>query len=94
MLDVFQDEEQPLPDDQLDNESLRIEIKRALATLPEKEALVIRLYFGLGNDRPITLEEIGEKMDVTRERVRQIKEKALRRLRHRSRSAKLRKYLD
>jgi len=94
LLDVFQDEEQPLPDDQLDNESLRIEIKRALATLPEKEALVIRLYFGLGNDRPITLEEIGEKMDVTRERVRQIKEKALRRLRHRSRSAKLRKYLD
>lgn len=94
LLDVFQDEEQPLPDDQLDNESLRIEIKRALATLPEKEALVIRLYFGLGNDRPITLEEIGKKMDITRERVRQIKEKALRRLRHRSRSAKLRKYLD
>jgi len=94
LLDVIQDEEQPSADNSLDKESMKIEIERALGTLSEREAEVIKLHFGLGNNRPITLEEIGEKFKLTRERVRQIKEKALRRLRHTSRCRGLRKYLD
>jgi RNA polymerase primary sigma factor len=93
-LDAFQDKGQSLPDRELVNESLRFEINRALSSLSEREALVTRLHYGLGNDRPMTLEEIGKRMQLTRERVRQIKEHALKRLRHRSRSMKLRKYLN
>ena len=74
-------------------ESLKEEVKRALATLSEREAEVIRLYFGLQKEHSLTLEEIGEKFNLTRERVRQIKEKAIRRLRHASRSKNLRSYL-
>ena len=67
-------------------ESLRKEIDRAVQTLTQREADVVKLYFGLGEGHPMTLEEIGEKFDLTRERVRQIKEKAIRRLKHTSRS--------
>ncbi len=93
LLDVIQDEHQAPPDDILLNESLRIEVKRALTTLSEREAEVIKLYFGLDREHPLTLEEIGERFNLTRERVRQIKEKAIRRLRHTSRSRMLRSYL-
>jgi RNA polymerase primary sigma factor len=93
LMDVIEDFEMPAPDSQLQTESLRIEIERALATLEEREAEVIRLYFGLSMEHPLTLEEIGQRFMLTRERVRQIKEKALRRLRHNSRSNLLRKYL-
>ena len=93
LMDVIEDFEMPAPDSQLQAESLRIEIERALASLDHREAEVIRLYFGLGMEHPLTLEEIGQRFTLTRERVRQIKEKALRRLRHNSRSNLLRKYL-
>ncbi|HEY6951233.1 MAG TPA: RNA polymerase sigma factor RpoD/SigA [Bacteroidota bacterium] len=93
LLDVIQDHRQPSPDVTLMEESLKIEVRRALATLSEREAQVIRLYFGLDQEHSLTLEEIGEKFNLTRERVRQIKEKAIRRLRHASRSKALRAYL-
>jgi RNA polymerase primary sigma factor len=93
LLDVIQDDHQPPPDELLLNESLRIEVKRALTTLSDREAEVIKLYFGLEREHPLTLEEIGERFNLTRERVRQIKEKAIRRLRHTSRSRMLRSYL-
>lgn len=93
LLDVIQDERQPSPDSILMEESLKEEVKRVLATLSEREAEVIRLYFGLQKEHSLTLEEIGEKFNLTRERVRQIKEKAIRRLRHASRSKNLRAYL-
>ncbi len=93
LLDVIQNDHQPPPDKDLINESLRVEIDRALATLTKREAEVVRLYFGLGQEHPLTLEEIGERFNLTRERVRQIKEKAIRRLRHTSRSRALRAFL-
>ncbi len=93
LLDVLPNEQQPPPDSGLITESLRIEVRRALSTLSEREAEVIRLYFGLDNEHSLTLEEIGERFNLTRERVRQIKEKAIRRLRHASRSKALRAYL-
>ncbi|HZY10577.1 MAG TPA: sigma-70 family RNA polymerase sigma factor [Bacteroidota bacterium] len=93
LLDVIQDERTPQPDHKLIKESLSKEVERALGTLTEREAEVIRLYFGLGREHSLTLEEIGEKFQLTRERVRQIKEKAIRRLRHTSRSKQLRAYL-
>ena len=93
LLDVIQDHRQPSPDSGLMGESLKEEVKRALNTLSEREAQVIRLYFGLDQEHSLTLEEIGEKFSLTRERVRQIKEKAIRRLRHASRSKALRAYL-
>jgi RNA polymerase primary sigma factor len=93
LLDVIQNDKQPSPDCKLISESLKIEVERALATLTKREAEVVRLYFGLGREHPLTLEEIGERFSLTRERVRQIKEKAIRRLRHTSRSRSLRAYL-
>jgi RNA polymerase primary sigma factor len=93
LLDVIQDNRQPAPDSGLMEQSLREEVRRALATLSEREAQVIKLYFGLEQEHSLTLEEIGEKFNLTRERVRQIKEKAIRRLRHASRSKALRAYL-
>jgi RNA polymerase primary sigma factor len=94
LVDVLHNSDQPLPDDDLNNDSLKIEIEDVLKTLSEKEAKVIKLYYGLEGERPLTLEEIGEVFNLTRERVRQIKKKAIRRLRHTSRSQYLRKYLD
>ncbi len=93
LLDVIQNDQQPSPDFVLISESLKSEIERALASLSEREAEVIKLYFGLNKEHSLTLEEIGEKFNLTRERVRQIKEKAIRRLRHASRSKNLRAYL-
>lgn len=93
LLDILENDEQPSPDFTLMSESLRSEIERALSTLSEREGEVIKLYFGLNKEHSLTLEEIGEKFNLTRERVRQIKEKAIRRLRHASRSKNLRSYL-
>ena len=93
LLDIIENDEQPAPDNTLINESLRIELDQALATLTRREAEVVKLYFGLDLETPLTLEEVGEVFELTRERVRQIKEKALRRLRHASRSKLLRSYL-
>ena len=93
LYDVIMSGESPNPDDSLINDSLRTEIERSLTTLTEREADVIRLYFGLGSKHAMTLEEIGEKFDLTRERVRQIKEKGIRRLKHTSRSKILKTYL-
>ncbi|HPN38148.1 MAG TPA: sigma-70 family RNA polymerase sigma factor [Melioribacteraceae bacterium] len=93
LLDVLSNDSQPSPDASLMSDSLKNEIERALSTLTEREAEVIKLYFGLNKEHSLTLEEIGEKFNLTRERVRQIKEKAIRRLRHASRSKNLRAYL-
>lgn len=93
LLDVLENEETPNPDNELMSESLKVEIERALSKLSKREAEVIRLYFGIGREHSLTLEEIGERFDLTRERVRQIKEKALRKLRHHNRSLALRAYL-
>ena len=93
LYDVLNSGESPNPDKNLLHESLKVEILRALETLTPREADVVKLYFGLGDAHPMTLEEIGETFDLTRERVRQIKEKAIRRLKHTSRSKILRTYL-
>ena len=93
LLDVIESDRYAPPDNMLMQESLQVEIDKVLSTLKPREAEIIKLYFGLDGDRPLTLEEIGEHFQLTRERVRQIKEKALRRLRHRSRLEPLRKYL-
>jgi len=93
LLDVLENEETPDPDKDLMGESLKVEIERALSKLTTREGEVIRLYFGIGREHSLTLEEIGERFDLTRERVRQIKEKALRKLRHHNRSTALRAYL-
>ena len=93
LYDVLNSGESPNPDRVLLHESLRTEIERALETLTPREADVVRLYFGLGDQHAMTLEEIGETFDLTRERVRQIKEKAIRRLKHTSRSKILKTYL-
>ena len=93
LLDIIENDEQPTPDFSLMNESLKEEIDRALSSLSEREAEVIKLYFGLNKEHSLTLEEIGERFNLTRERVRQIKEKAIRRLRRASKSESLRAYL-
>ena len=92
-LDVFMNDETPNTDSTLMRESLNKEIQRSLATLTDKERDVINLYYGIGMNHGLTLEEIGAKFDLTRERVRQIKEKAIRRLKHTSRSKLLKAYL-
>jgi RNA polymerase primary sigma factor len=93
MLDVMRHEDGPTPEKGLLYESLRKEIERVISTLTSREAEVLRLYFGLNGKYPLTLEEIGEKFDLTRERVRQIKEKAIKRLKQTSRSNLLKAYL-
>jgi len=94
LIDILEDEFQPPPDETMMDESLKIEIGRALDSLTPREAEVINLYFGLNHDKALTLEEIGARFGLTRERVRQIKEKAIKRLRHASRSKALRAYLN
>lgn len=93
LLDVLSDANESSPESQLITDSLSKEVQRVLATLSTRESEVIGLYFGLNNKGSMTLEEIGEKFNLTRERVRQIKEKATRRLRHTSKSKALRAYL-
>jgi len=94
LIDILEDEYQPAPDEELLEHSLKLEIEKALDTLTPREAEVISLYFGLNYEKALTLEEIGARFSLTRERVRQIKEKAIRRLRHASRSRSLRAYLN
>lgn len=93
LMDVLSNPDDPQPDNQLMASSLSMEIKRALGTLTERESDIITLFYGIGFNHGFTLEEIGEKYDLTRERVRQIKEKAIRRLRNTSRSKTLKTYL-
>jgi RNA polymerase primary sigma factor len=93
MYDVMLSKDAPSPDKGLLTESLRKEIERALSTLTNREASIIKLYFGLNGKHQHTLEEIGEQFNLTRERVRQIKEKAIKRLKHTTRSKILKTYL-
>lgn len=93
MYDILLADDIPEPDKELLNESLRKEIERALSTLTYREANIVRLYFGLNGKHPHTLEEIGEAFNLTRERVRQIKEKAIKRLKHSTKNKILKTYL-
>jgi RNA polymerase primary sigma factor len=93
LYDVMVNKDSPRADNDLLNESLQLEIERTLDTLSEREKQIIKLYFGIGMNHGLTIDEIGEKFDLTRERVRQIKEKALKRLRQSSKSRYLRAYL-
>jgi len=93
MYELLENDQEATPDNSLIIESLRSEIDRALTSLTAREADVVRLYYGLSGGHSHSLEEIGEKFDLTRERVRQIKEKAVRRLKHASRSKILKDYL-
>lgn len=93
MYDVMQNPDTPSPNKNLINESLAWEIERALSTLSQREAKVLKLYFGLGMKHPYTLEEIGEELSLTRERVRQIKEKAIKRIQFTTRCKILKTYL-
>jgi RNA polymerase primary sigma factor len=93
LLDVLENPDSPLADRSLMNESLGQEINRSLSTLTQRESDVVKLFYGIGCNHSYTLEEIGAKFDLTKERVRQIKEKAIRRLRHNSRSKLLKSYL-
>ena len=93
LMDVIEDNNQRPPDTKLMSESLKEEIKTCLDSLKDRERDVIKMYFGIERDYALTLNEIGEEFSLTRERVRQIKEKAIRRLRHKSRSKSLRTYL-
>ncbi|MBX2942687.1 MAG: sigma-70 family RNA polymerase sigma factor [Cyclobacteriaceae bacterium] len=93
LLDIMEDVDADVPDSDLMVKSLQTEVKRALATLSERESAVISLYYGLSGGHAVTLEEIADQFDLTRERVRQIKEKATRKLRQSSRSKELKAYL-
>ncbi|NEV93567.1 MULTISPECIES: sigma-70 family RNA polymerase sigma factor [Psychroflexus] len=93
LYDVLSSGDSPTPDDQLMRDSLSIEINRALETLSQREADVIRLNYGIGNQPAMTLQEIGDTFDLSRERVRQIREKGIRRLKHQSKNKMLKKYL-
>lgn len=93
LYDVVRSDESPRPDRSLERESLKIEIDRVLDRLNPKEASVIKMYYGLNDNKPMSLVEIGDTFDLTRERVRQIKEKAIRRLRHTSKNQTLIPYL-
>ncbi|GAB4512714.1 MAG: sigma-70 family RNA polymerase sigma factor [Allomuricauda sp.] len=93
LYDVLNAGDSPKPDKGLMHQSLNTEINRALDTLSPREADVVRLYYGIGDQPSMTLEEIGSTFDLTRERVRQIREKAIRKLRHTSKSKILKSYL-
>lgn len=93
LLDVIVNDQQPLPDFSLMKDSLRNEIRNVISNLSEKEAQIIKYYYGIDSENCLTLEEIGERMNLTRERIRQIKEKALRKLRQATQSRSLRAYL-
>ena len=93
LLDLLEDTNQVTPDHEVLIDSLKMEVNRALSTLTQRENEIVTYYFGLNNQAPLTLEEIGNILSLTRERVRQIKEKAMRRLRYTSRSKSLKTYL-
>ena len=92
LLDILQDDDMPQTDNELVMESLRDEIGRALSTLSERERKIVEAFFGIGQTE-MTLEEIADRFGLTRERVRQIKEKAIRRLRNNSKNKLLKSYL-
>src|SRR6266516_899493 len=94
LLDYLPDTTNPGPDDEIFEHALTESIESVLATLKEREARILRLYFGLEGQEPMTLEEIGSQLGITRERVRQLKEKALARLRHVSRARALESFLS
>ncbi|MDD5040164.1 MAG: sigma-70 family RNA polymerase sigma factor [Patescibacteria group bacterium] len=94
LLDVLEMEQAVSPESELDLATLRVDLEKALDTLTAREAEVISLYYGLDHEKALTLEEIGARFALTRERIRQIKEKAMRRLKHASRSRALRRYLQ
>lgn len=94
LLEVIGDDKFLLPDQQVTDQSLKEEIEKVFETLLKKEADILRMYFGFDRERPATLEEIGEKFQINKERVRQIKEKAIIRLRHKSRSRHLKQFID
>jgi RNA polymerase primary sigma factor len=93
MYDFMSNEEDNTPETELLMESLRQEINHAIKTLSQKEADIVKMFYGLGGYTPMTLDEIGEKFNLTRERVRQIKEKAVRKLKHTNRINILQSYL-
>ena len=93
LLDVLHDPGQLSPDNILMGDSLRIEVQRALTALSSREREVLELFYGLGDNPALSLEEIAERFNLTRERVRQIKEKAIRRLRHANKTRELRNFL-
>jgi len=93
LLDFLEDELAPAPDEGLLDETLSTDVAQALESLTPREQEVMTLYYGINRDRPCTLEEIGQHLGLTRERVRQIKEKALKRLRHAGRARRLRAHL-
>ena len=92
--DFIPDTDSPAPSDAASYSMLKEQLAEVLATLSDREAHVLRLRYGLGDGHPRTLEEVGKEFDITRERIRQIEAKALRKLRHPSRSKKLKDYLD
>jgi RNA polymerase primary sigma factor len=94
LLDYLADTTNPTPDEETFEHALTESIERVLGTLKEREARILRLYFGLDGQEPMTLEEIGSLLGITRERVRQIKEKALSRLRHISKARALESFLQ
>ena len=94
LIDVIENQQDPEPDAEVMNESLKEEVVEILKTLNSREEKIVKLYYGLAGEKPHTLEEIGSKFKLTRERVRQIKEKALRRLRSGTRSKVLKYYLS
>ena len=94
LLHVLPDKTQKAPDEEVVEDSVREQVKDVLTSLDDRETEVLRLYFGLGGEEPLTLEEIGVRFNLTRERVRQIKEKALRRLRHPRRRSRLEPLLE
>ena len=94
LLDYLPDQYSPGPEDEAYEQALRETVENSLSTLKEREAKILRLYFGLDDQEPMTLEEIGSLLGITRERVRQIKEKALLRLRHASRARFLETFIS
>jgi RNA polymerase primary sigma factor len=94
LVDYLMDENAQMPDDETFEHALSDDMERALDTLADREKQILGMYFGLGGEEPLTLEEIGQRLGLTRERIRQIKEKAISRLRHSSRAKYLQGYID
>jgi RNA polymerase primary sigma factor len=94
LVDYLMDEGAQMPDEETFEHALSDDMARALDTLSDREKMILSLYFGLNGEEPLTLEEIGQKLELTRERIRQIKEKAIMRLRHSSRAKYLKGYIE
>jgi len=94
LVDYLQDESSPTPDEETYSRALSDDMEKALATLSDRERQILSMYFGLNSEEPLTLEEIGKELGLTRERIRQIKEKAIVRLRHSSRARFLQGYIE